>query len=499
MLAVTMKISASNVIIANLTVQNLRELEQTGILISNAQNVYLSNLVIEYNYRGLIFHNVNNSRVFNCTLRENEYAVTLRAYSQNNTFVGNNIMKNQIGVWIEQSCNANWFYHNNFVNNNQQVDPVNRGTNTKWNNTYPIGGNYWSDYLGVDNNGDGIGDTPHTTGGATDYLPLMKPSKLLPPIAKFSISPPKPKIYDEVTFNATESYDLDGNIVGYIWNFGDGNTTITGNPIIKHNYSKCGKFNVTLTVTDNHGLKDSTTIQIQIDKLKSTITISAIPKTIYWGQEITIMGRLTPEKENQSIIIRYMRVDNSLQFTTWRNLTTVKTNSTGYYVHSWKPEKPAMYILAASWPGDDTTYGSSNKTDLITVEKLKSIITIKVEPEKLTLGQNITVKGNVTPLQENAVCVNITISNGSNTWNLTTQTDVFGDYTCIWTPPNIGNYTVKASWQGNEYVMPAESETKTFKVEQSSKPEGYTPYYTILVILVLTVLAIVIAFKFKRK
>ncbi|HEX7151599.1 MAG TPA: PKD domain-containing protein [Thermoanaerobaculia bacterium] len=61
-----------------------------------------------------------------------------------------------------------------------------------------------------------------------------------------------------VDFNASGSYDPDGSIVSYAWDFGDG-TTGSG-AVVNHVYPYEGYFTVTLTVTDNTG-KTSQSVQ----------------------------------------------------------------------------------------------------------------------------------------------------------------------------------------------------------------------------------------------
>jgi len=79
-----------------------------------------------------------------------------------------------------------------------------------------------------------------------------------PPVALFNWDPLAPLVNEAVTFDASASYDVDGSILNYGWNFGDGNTATTGNPITIHNYNATGDYNVTLTVTDNDGLTGTT-------------------------------------------------------------------------------------------------------------------------------------------------------------------------------------------------------------------------------------------------
>ena len=71
--------------------------------------------------------------------------------------------------------------------------------------------------------------------------------------------------HQEIYFNGSSSYDADGTITNYTWNFGDGEKSYETNPT--HIYALPGVYNVTLTVTDDDGLLNSkkTTATIILD------------------------------------------------------------------------------------------------------------------------------------------------------------------------------------------------------------------------------------------
>jgi len=81
-----------------------------------------------------------------------------------------------------------------------------------------------------------------------------------PPVASFTFSPLNPKANQTITFDASGSYDPDGEIVSYDWDFGDGTNTTRypPNATVTHVFTQNGNYNVTLEVFDNEGFHNST-------------------------------------------------------------------------------------------------------------------------------------------------------------------------------------------------------------------------------------------------
>jgi len=155
-----------------------------GIHLERSNNITFIGNCMTRNYKCAInidWWSNGNFLVGNNITDSHNYGVRL-FHSSNNNLYGNNIKDNRFGIYLNSSSN-NKIYHNNFINNGQQVfseDSINN-----WDDEYPSGGNYWSDYNGTDlysgpyqniTGSDGIGDTPYVIDANNiDHYPLMKP------------------------------------------------------------------------------------------------------------------------------------------------------------------------------------------------------------------------------------------------------------------------------------------------------------------------------------
>lgn len=88
---------------------------------------------------------------------------------------------------------------------------------------------------------------PSGTGRATAMIHALNN----PPVASFSFWPQDPFQEELVTFDASSSYDPDGDIVSWEWDFGDG--AIGEGEVVDHSFDLPGEYTVVLTVTDNSG------------------------------------------------------------------------------------------------------------------------------------------------------------------------------------------------------------------------------------------------------
>ena len=181
----------------------------------NCMNITVRDLDLGDNYQGIMMFSTNNSRILNNNVTRTNDGIWVLSSSNNtisgnnitanndigvglwqasnNTVSGNDIADNGIGIYLYSSSDCtcfdnnvandrhgiylyssfdNRFFHNNFIGNPEQV--YSSQSVNVWDEGAPSGGNYWSNYTGVDSDHDGMGDTPYTIDlDNTDNHPLM--------------------------------------------------------------------------------------------------------------------------------------------------------------------------------------------------------------------------------------------------------------------------------------------------------------------------------------
>jgi YVTN family beta-propeller protein/parallel beta-helix repeat protein len=197
---------------SSISENNITTNNDAGIeLDSSSNNTISGNNITTNNDVGIELDSSSNNTISGNNIANNGNGIFLYG-SSNNTISGNNIANNGNGITdFSSPFGGNEIFHNNFVHNTWQVSAYSYALGDIWDDGYPSGGNYWSDYTGTDwfsgpyqnvPGSDGIGDTPYLIPielgtyptpdsiivYAEDHYPLMRPWTGIPGVRDVAVT-----------------------------------------------------------------------------------------------------------------------------------------------------------------------------------------------------------------------------------------------------------------------------------------------------------------------
>lgn len=126
----------------------------------------------------------------------------------------------------------------------------------------------------------------------TAFSVKVKERPNTPPVARLRANPTAGPAPLTVNFDASESYDPDGHIVTYRWDFGDGNAKETPTATVQHVYTYPRSFIATVTVVDDRGATASAQARIDVSPPGCPdLTITSLwtePAKFSAGQRVTV-------------------------------------------------------------------------------------------------------------------------------------------------------------------------------------------------------------------
>ncbi|MEN6369346.1 MAG: PKD domain-containing protein [Thermotogota bacterium] len=120
-----------------------------------------------------------------------------------------------------------------------------------------------------------------------------------PPQVGFTVSPSNPRINQPVTFDASSSFDPDGQIAKYEWDFnGDGLfDSTTTEPTVTYTYATSGAKSVTVRATDNEGATARSTLSVSIGDLAVKVTRTISTSAALPGSTFLVVVRIEPQMD----------------------------------------------------------------------------------------------------------------------------------------------------------------------------------------------------------
>jgi len=187
-----------------------------------------------------------------------------------------------------------------------------------------------------------------SSGGGDDQTPQENKR----PIIVFSVTPRTQIVQANISFDASQSYDPDGDPLLILWDFGDG--TISSFPVTNHRYSSPGQYMVNLTVSDDKDGINTTSFLITILSSMNNPPSAPVIEGTSFGHMDTTYRFLFRSTDLDDDAIRYV-IDWGDNQTEQTEFTLASTEM--YRTHNWT--KAGKYIISV-YATDDQTISSTS-------------------------------------------------------------------------------------------------------------------------------------------
>lgn len=221
------------------------------------------------------------------------------------------------------------------------------------------------------------------------------------------------------TLDGSASFDNDGTITGYAWDFGDGTQGSGANP--QHRYSAGANYNVTLQVTDNAGATGSLTKTLAVPdfrtisfraaatpvrKTSTTTTSIVVPGTVQPGDALVLLlstnSAATGTTPTGFTLVGTQTASTAITTQVWQKVADAADPGRTVTVTMSASTKSSLGLLAyagtattapASLTGSTDTGGTSHVTPVATATA--GAYVVSVWTDKSTAAREFTAPGGV--------------------------------------------------------------------------------------------------------